>query len=145
MVYLAERYYAGSDSSFCNFSADFSCDIVNASIYSTFLGIPVALLGFGFFLAELTLMLQCRYRDVFSLSLYLLAFALTFSLTLTAVEIVYIGSICVVCELSKALMAVMIGVSAYGAGLAKEKIGWPVVTGAVGLGLACGAVVIFGS
>ena len=38
------HHYGASPSSFCDFGANFNCDMVNRSIYSTVFGIPVAFL-----------------------------------------------------------------------------------------------------
>ena len=40
-----QRHYAKSATGFCDFSQQFSCDIVNRSEYSSIMGIPVAAIG----------------------------------------------------------------------------------------------------
>ncbi|HTF45137.1 MAG TPA: vitamin K epoxide reductase family protein, partial [Terriglobales bacterium] len=39
------HHYGTSTSSYCDFGASFNCDMVNRSIYSVVLGVPVALIG----------------------------------------------------------------------------------------------------
>ena len=39
------HHFSKSKSSFCDINASFNCDLVNRSIYSTVLGVPVALIG----------------------------------------------------------------------------------------------------
>ena len=49
------HHYGSSETSYCDFGESFNCDIVNRSIYSVFLGIPVALIGMVGYLAPLAL------------------------------------------------------------------------------------------
>src|SRR6266576_3392996 len=64
------HHYGTSASSFCDFGANFNCDMVNRSIYSVVFGIPVALvgiLGYGVLMVLATL-----YRAKAEVSLMLL-------------------------------------------------------------------------
>src|SRR5215470_6562977 len=82
-----QHHYAASKTNYCDIGEDFNCDIVNRSIYSTVLGIPVALvgiLGYGSLLA-----LATRYREKPGTPMLLLAAAtlgLGFALYLTYIE-----------------------------------------------------------
>src|SRR3989338_1850871 len=53
--YLLYLHYKPTDSKFCNLGEGFNCDIVNKSIYSEIIGIPVSLLGALTFIGVLIL------------------------------------------------------------------------------------------
>jgi len=145
LAYLTRLHYSTGGSSFCNFAPGLSCDLVNQSTYSEIFGIPVAVLGLLFFLTVIVILLNDRRPGYFALTLILTCFALTFSLSLSAVEVFILRTICLLCETTKVIMAVMIAVSAYGAGLGKEKIRPLLLAGALGGGILFGLVVAFGS
>ena len=100
------HHYDSSPSSFCDFGANFNCDMVNRSIYSVVLGIPVALigvLGYGVLLALATL-----YRTKTEVSLMLLVASLAglgFALYLTYVEAFVLAVWCILCLSSLALIS----------------------------------------
>ena len=100
------HHYDSSPSSFCDFGANFNCDMVNRSIYSVVLGIPVALigiLGYGVLLALATL-----YRAKAEVSLMLLVASLAglgFALYLTYVEAFVLAVWCILCLSSLALIS----------------------------------------
>ena len=100
------HHYDTSPSSFCDFGANFNCDMVNRSIYSVALGIPVALigiLGYGVLLALATL-----YRAKAEVSLMLLVASLAglgFALYLTYVEAFVLAVWCILCLSSLALIS----------------------------------------
>ena len=100
------HHYDTSPSSFCDFGANFNCDMVNRSIYSVVLGTPVALigiLGYGVLLALATL-----YRAKAEVSLMLLVASLAglgFALYLTYVEAFVLAVWCILCLSSLALIA----------------------------------------
>ncbi len=143
LAYLTRLHYGSGEASFCNFTPGLSCDLVNQSTYSELWGIPVAVLGLLFFLAVIVILLNWRRGGHFSLTLVLTVFALTFSLALSAVEVFILRSVCLLCETSKVIMAAMIGVSAYGAGLAKEKPRLSLLLAALAAGALFGALVAF--
>ncbi len=121
MAYLLKVHFLAGDSSICNFSAAFSCDLVNQSVYSQLLGVPISLLGLIFFLGLIILVQVRRLRTSFVAILMLTSFALTFSLTLSGIEVFVLHSVCVFCEAAKVLMIGIIGLAAYGSGLRGEK------------------------
>jgi uncharacterized membrane protein len=100
------HHYDTSPSSFCDFGANFNCDMVNRSIYSVVLGIPVALigiLGYGVLLVLATL-----YRAKAEVSLMLLVASLAglgFALYLTYVEAFVLAVWCILCLSSLALIS----------------------------------------
>src|SRR5580692_12443832 len=101
-----QRHYAKSATAFCDFGERFNCDIVNRSEYSTVMGIPVAgigVVGYGVLLALATVY---RAREETPLRLLLAALAgLGFALYLTYVEGYVLGTWCVLCLSSLALIA----------------------------------------
>jgi uncharacterized membrane protein len=102
------HHYDTSPSSFCDFGANFNCDMVNRSIYSVVVGIPVALigiLGYGVLLVLATL-----YRAKAEVSLMLLVASLAglgFALYLTYVEAFVLAVWCILCLSSLALIVVI--------------------------------------
>lgn len=94
-----------------------SCETVNTSKWSTFLGLPVAAWGLGFYLLLLGVTLagvQERWSASLSLSRVLLGLTLwgvLFSAWLTYLELFVIHAICVWCVTSAVLVAVMCVVS----------------------------------
>lgn len=143
MAYLLRLHFSTDGSSFCNFSAAFSCDLVNQSAYSELFGIPVSLLGLGFFLVAPGMLHFGPRRGSFATVLLLTVFALSFSLVLSGIEVFVLRSICLFCETAKALMIGIIGLSAYGAGLSGEKMKWFDILLMMAAGTALG-VAIFG-
>ncbi|PIQ78452.1 hypothetical protein COV82_00660 [Candidatus Peregrinibacteria bacterium CG11_big_fil_rev_8_21_14_0_20_46_8] len=103
-VYLIKQHYAEPDTSFCNVSAIVNCDVVNQSKYSTFLGIPVAILGFGTYTVLFVAMFGMVFgwwkkysTRVLTLMTAFSGFGLAFSLYLTIVEFFVIGAVCMFC------------------------------------------------
>ena len=100
------HHYDTSPSSFCDFGANFNCDIVNRSIYSVVFGIPVALIGiFGY---GVLLVLATLYRAKTEVSRMLLIASLAglgFALYLTYVEAFVLAVWCILCLSSLALIA----------------------------------------
>jgi vitamin-K-epoxide reductase (warfarin-sensitive) len=100
-----QRHYAKSASSFCEFGEKFDCDIVNRSEYSTVIGIPVAgigVVGYGFLLALATI-----YRSRQETPTRLLAVAaagLAFAFYLTYIEAYVLGTWCILCLSSLAII-----------------------------------------
>jgi len=100
------HHYDSSPSAFCDFGANFNCDMVNRSIYSVVFGIPVALigiLGYG-----VLLILSTLYRAKAEVSLMLLIASLAglgFALYLTFVEAFVLAVWCILCLSSLALIA----------------------------------------
>src|SRR3989344_6339409 len=97
MSYLTYLHYSGVQS-FCDISEEISCDVVTTSIYSEIFGIPMSLLGMGYFITALVLLWWKwkpeRYLVIFLLTL----FALIPSLYLSFLEFFVIKAFCVLCE-----------------------------------------------
>ena len=93
-----ERHYAKSDTTFCDFSQKFSCDIVNRSEYSEVAGIPVAGIGVAGYAALFLLSTLGKARSETPNRLLAAAAAgLAFALYLTYVEAFELKTWCVLC------------------------------------------------
>jgi uncharacterized membrane protein len=92
------QHYSSSKSSYCDFAASFNCDMVNRSIYSVVLGVPVALIGLlGYFAL---FMLSTFYRSKAETPAMLLLGAtagLGFALYLTYIEKFVLAVWCILC------------------------------------------------
>ena len=101
-----QRHYAKSVSAFCEVGEKFNCDIVNRSEYSRLMGIPVA--GIGIVGYGLLLMLATLYRTRAETPTRLLVAAvagLGFALYLTYIEGYVLGTWCILCLSSLAMIA----------------------------------------
>ena len=93
-----ERHYAKSDTTFCDFSQKFSCDIVNRSEYSELAGIPVA--GIGVAGYAVLFLLSTLWKSRPETPMRLLAAAgvgLVFALYLTYIEASQLRTWCILC------------------------------------------------
>jgi len=101
-----QRHYAKSATTFCEVGEKFNCDIVNRSEYSSLMGIPVAgigVVGYGVLLAFATI-----YRSRTETPVRLLMAALGglgFALYLTYIEGFVLGTWCILCLSSLAMIA----------------------------------------
>jgi vitamin-K-epoxide reductase (warfarin-sensitive) len=92
------HHYGTTKSSYCDFGASFKCDMVNRSIYSVVLGVPVALIGVLGYAA--LLLLSTIYRSKAETPVMLLMGALAglgFALYLTYVEKFVLAVWCILC------------------------------------------------
>jgi len=99
------HHFTKSKTSFCDINESFNCDLVNRSVYSTVLGIPVALIGILGYL--LILGLATVYRDKAETPAMLLvvsAAGLGFALRLTYIEAHQLDVWCILCLSSLALI-----------------------------------------
>ena len=105
-------HHYGAESSFCDFSATLNCDIVNRSIYSAILGIPVALIGILGYLALLAMATVFRGRAETPAVLVAASLAgLAFALYLTYIEGFVLAVWCVLCLSSLALITIIAALS----------------------------------
>jgi uncharacterized membrane protein len=103
-----ERHYAKSATSYCEFGEKFSCDIVNRSEYSSFIGIPVAGIGVAGYGLLLVLSTFQRSDDQSPTRLLLAASGgLAFALYLTSVEAYVLMTWCILCLTSLALISLI--------------------------------------
>ena len=96
----------------CNFSDVINCDIVNKSIYSEVVGIPVALLGMLFYVFMMWLSYHLAFRDDGnSISekaiVYLSGFGVLYSLSLGIFVFYKLHAICPVCVTSYIIVIIM--------------------------------------
>lgn len=103
MIYLTYIHFAEA-SSFCDLSETVSCDVVTTSIYSEIFGIPVSIMGLGYFALTLLLTLFGKGKGIFQAIFFLTLFVLIPSYYLTALEAFVIKAFCILCEASKLLM-----------------------------------------
>ena len=104
------HHYGSETTSYCDFGQSFNCDMVNRSIYSTVMGIPVALIGVLGYLAILILATIFRSRPETSLIVLIASIAgLGFAVYLTYIEAFVLAVWCVLCLSSLALIAMIAG------------------------------------
>jgi uncharacterized membrane protein len=100
-VYLSVAHFVGTQIIACPANHLFDCDYVTTSSESYFLGIPVALLGAGFFVVMSVLNSPWSWkRDSYRLQILRLSLSLVgmcFALWLVSAEIVILGRICIYC------------------------------------------------
>jgi len=101
--HIALEYGLQTEPSFCNISATFNCDAVNASEWSTILGLPIASYGLAFYsLFGLFALLALKPTRVpteiaTAVASTLSVGAVGFSVYLFAISKFVIGTICLVC------------------------------------------------
>ena len=86
----------------CNTGGVINCEKVTSSAQSRFLGIPVAILGLGYYLVMTAMNLpplwRTARREVHIARLVLAVVGMAFALWLVAAELVIIGNICLWCS-----------------------------------------------
>ena len=141
MSYLTYLHYANAQS-FCDLSQEVSCDIVTTSIYSEIFGIPVSVLGIFYFGGVLLLTAFNHKKKILQTVFLLTVFALIPSLYLLLTELLFIKSICILCETSKVLMAAIL-VTSYLAVRDSKKISLKLVAPVIIAGLVAAGVSYF--
>jgi uncharacterized membrane protein len=102
------HHFGTSTSSFCDFGETLNCDIVNRSIYSTVLGIPVALIGIVGYAVLLALATLYRAKAETPTMLLIASLAgMGFALYLTYIEAFVLAVWCILCVSSVALIVVI--------------------------------------
>jgi uncharacterized membrane protein len=92
------HHYAASKTTYCEVGESFSCDIVNRSIYSTVLGVPVAAIGIAGYAS--LLILSILYREKLDTPMWLFTGSLAglgFALYLTYIEGFVLTTWCILC------------------------------------------------
>ena len=107
MSYLTYIHYANVKS-FCDISAEVSCDVVTTSIYSEIFGIPVSVLGLLYFAVVLVVSLAKKNLHFFQLIFFATIFALIPSLYLTLTEVLFIKSFFLLFETSKTIIFIIL-------------------------------------
>ncbi len=134
MSYLTYLHFHKGGSSLCDFGGSFSCQIVNQSVFSELAGIPVSVLGLTYFLAVAGL-IALRVKDAWRMIQLFTLGSLVFSAYLSGIEYLWLGVVCLFCELSKVLMLVLLGLSTSALAKAKSptKAAWLAAAGGAGL------------
>ena len=92
------HHYAASKTTYCEVGESFSCDIVNRSIYSTVLGVPVAAIGIAGYASLLILSILYREKPDTPMWLFTGSLAgLGFALYLTYIEGFVLTTWCILC------------------------------------------------
>ena len=93
-----QRHYAKSETNLCDFSQQFSCDIVNRSEWSEVAGIPVAGIGVVGYIALFLFSTLWKFRPETPTRLLAAAVAgLVFALYLTYIEAYELKTWCILC------------------------------------------------
>ncbi|MDD9953900.1 MAG: vitamin K epoxide reductase family protein [Candidatus Woesearchaeota archaeon] len=117
-LYAIPLHY-GADS-ICNIGETFNCDKVNQSVYSVFLGVPVAVWGLLSYFAVFFVgvkrkmvqrLLSFTRKDIYQYLLSFVVVMLLFQLYLTAMEIFVIHAYCIVCLTSQACTLLLLGIA----------------------------------
>lgn len=110
------HHFSTSKTSFCDIGQAFNCDLVNRSQYSSFGGIPVALIGIVGYLLIVAFATLYREKAETPLMLTIASLAgLGFALYLTYVEARVLHAWCILCLSSLAtitIISVLAGVAA---------------------------------
>ena len=113
------HHYGTGKSSYCDFGQSFNCDMVNRSIYSTVMGVPVALIGVVGYLVLLALATVYRAKAETPVILLVASLAgLGFALYLTYIEAFVLAVWCVLCLSS---LAVITGIAVLSGALVWER------------------------
>jgi uncharacterized membrane protein len=103
-IYLTMAHYTTPNVLACSASGTVNCEKVTTSAQSTFVGIPVAVLGLGWFVAMVVLCLPTAWRSgsrIVHWTRLLLAIAgVGFALWLVYAELFLIGAICLWCTVA---------------------------------------------
>ncbi len=108
-----------ADLSYCVIGSSFSCDVVISSVYSSVLGIPVALVGavgFGllFVISYVALVSDDEPPALLPAAAALSIVGLAFGAYLTYLEIFVIGAICLLCLAATLLVLPLVFLGARG-------------------------------
>ncbi len=82
------------------------CDIVRASVYAKFMGIPIAVFGLGMYLVLIAFLLSNR-RALTSLNVLMSGIGVAYSLYLTYLELYVIHAICSWCVAQAVLVTLI--------------------------------------
>ena len=108
------HHYGTSKSSYCDFGANFNCDMVNRSIYSEAAGVPVALIGVLGYCGLLSLAIFYWRKEDAPVFLLMGSLAgLAFALYLTYIEGFVLSVWCVLCLSSLGLISAITVLSGF--------------------------------
>jgi uncharacterized membrane protein len=116
------HHYGTSKSSFCDFGANFNCDMVNRSTYSEVGGVPVALVGVLGYCGLLSLVIFYFRKEDAPVFLLMASLAgLAFALYLTYIEGFVLAVWCVLCLSSLGLISAVTVLSGFLVASSKTK------------------------
>ncbi len=99
------HHLSRSKTSFCDIGESFNCELVNRSVYSTVLGVPVALIGILGYLLILGLATVYREKaETPAILVIVSAGGLGFALYLTYIEAYVLRAWCILCLTSLTLI-----------------------------------------
>jgi uncharacterized membrane protein len=108
------HHYGTSKSSYCDFGANFNCDIVNRSIYSEVGGVPVALIGVLGYCGLLSMAIFYWRKEDGAVFLLMGSLSgLAFALYLTYIEGLVLSVWCVSCLSSLSLISAIAVLSGF--------------------------------
>ena len=110
MAYLTYIHFTET-ASFCDVNEVVSCDTVTTSIYSEIFGLPISILGLGYFGLTFVLSIFYRRRAFYQVLFFLTLFVLIPSYYFTFLEAFVIKAFCILCETSKILMIAILATS----------------------------------
>jgi len=117
------HHYGSSKTTYCDFGANFNCDIVNRSTYSTVFGVPDALIGIVGYAGLLGLATRYRTRTATPMVLLITSLAgLSFAVYLTYIEAFVLATWCVLCLSSLASILMITALSSYLAASSKLQV-----------------------
>ncbi|MFH1767270.1 MAG: vitamin K epoxide reductase family protein [Patescibacteria group bacterium] len=109
--YSTWAHYDPSVHEICSINDTFNCDIVNKSVYSEILGVPVALMGlvaYVFFFVGLLVYLRSKNSTLESLLKAGMILGVLFSLYLTFIEAFVLYTWCILCLTQQLAIIVML-------------------------------------
>lgn len=119
-LYLTYLHYSPEASAICQLGEAFDCDKVNKSMYSELFGIPVAILGAGYYVGmfifsalfsyKTKLFAKVDLKDLFRGLLLITLIGIAFTLYLTYQEAFTIKSYCIFCVIQQIIILIMGGV-----------------------------------
>lgn len=119
-LYLTYLHFEPQASTICNLGEAFDCDKVNKSVYSQIFGIPVAILGSGYYIGMLIfsaafswknkLFSKLDLKDLFRGILLINLIGVAFTLYLTYQEAFVINAYCIFCVAQQIVILIMSGI-----------------------------------
>ncbi len=114
-IYGIVQHFGPTDSGVCNWGGRISCDIVNKSVFSEIVGVPVAIIGLiGYitiFAAALWANKTQQRSDARNLFLLVLG-GFLFSAYLTWIELWWLRAVCPICIVSQTIITLLLILSA---------------------------------
>jgi uncharacterized membrane protein len=108
-IVTLHNHYATSESDYCEIGANFNCDLVNRSVYSTIGKVPVAAIGIAGYALLMGLSFFAKRSRCASLMILLGALiGMGFALRLTYIEKYVLFTWCIFCLTSQIVIALIL-------------------------------------